>query len=103
MALATALMRVCAVMMPLIGLTNVEYWTIRAGGRTYITMLFDCVFVWVVNVPLAYVLIHFTALPLLPVYAIVAGVEAVKCVLGIVLVQKGVWLNRLADTAGTDG
>jgi len=97
MALATALMRVCAAMMPLIGLTNVEYWTIRAGGRTYITMLFDSVFQWVVLVPLAWSLIHRTALPLLSVYIAVSAAEIIKVSIGMVLVKKGIWLRNIVN------
>ena len=98
MALAASLMRVCAVMMPLIALTNVEYWTIRAGGRTYITMLFDSVFTWVVLVPLAWLLIHRTALSMLSVYALVNASEILKTVIGMVLVKKGIWVQNIVST-----
>ena len=98
MGLAANLMRVCAVMMPLVALTNVEYWTIRAGGRTYITMLFDSVFTWVVLVPLAWVLIHRTGLPMLSVYALVNASEILKTAIGLVLVKKGIWVQNIVST-----
>ena len=85
-------------MMPLVALTNVEYWTIRAGGRTYITMLFDSVFTWVVLVPLAWVLIHRTGLPMLSVYALVNASEIIKTVIGLILVKKGIWVQNIVST-----
>ena len=98
MVLASRLMRVCAVMLPLNALTNVEYWTIRAGGRTYITMLFDSVFTWVVLVPLAWMLIHRTALPLLSVYIVVSSSEILKTIIGMVLVRKGIWVQNIVGS-----
>ena len=98
MVLASRLMRVCAVMLPLNALTNVEYWTIRAGGRTYITMLFDSVFTWVVLVPLAWMLIHRTALPLLSVYIFVSSSEILKTIIGMVLVRKGIWVQNIVGS-----
>ena len=40
-------------MLPVHAVVNAAYWTIRAGGRTYITMLSDSVFTWVVSVSIA--------------------------------------------------
>lgn len=101
MALATGLMRVNACIMPMMALTNCMYWTLRAGGKTYVTMFFDSGYTWTVLVPLAWVLIHTTSLPLPTVYILVNASEAVKLVVGAVLVRKGVWVNNIvAQNAG---
>ena len=36
------------------------YFTIRSGGRTLITFLFDAVYTWAVTVLLAFLLTHYT-------------------------------------------
>lgn len=41
-ALASDFMRVMAVVMPFAAFTNSAYFTLRSGGKTMITLLFDC-------------------------------------------------------------
>ena len=101
MALASRLMCVCGAVLPLNAVTNICYWTLRAGGRTYITMLFDSAFSWVVSVPLAFVLMHYTPLPLLTAYLIVTAADIIKAVIGIVLLRKGIWIHSfIGGSAG---
>jgi Na+-driven multidrug efflux pump len=100
MTLATGLMRVSAVLMPVMAVTNCAYWALRAGGRTYITMAFDSLFTWVAAVPLAWTLIHCTDWGLLPVYAAVNSADFIKLSIGLFLLHKGVWVNNIvADKA----
>ena len=94
---ATAFLRIAALCMPLNAFTHASYFTLRSGGKTIITFLFDSVFVWVVNIPLAYGLCHFTGLPIIPVILICSLAEAIKCVIGFILVKKGVWLNNIVN------
>ena len=35
---------------------GVDYFTLRSGGKTVVTFLFDSVFTWVIVVPAAYLL-----------------------------------------------
>ena len=93
--LATGLMRVHAALMPMMAIVNCSYWTLRAGGKTYITMLFDSVFTWVVSVPIAWTLIHRTTLGLLPVFLLVNLADFIKIVIGMILLRRGVWLQNL--------
>ena len=95
MDLAAALIRVCACTMPVHAVMNASYWTIRAGGRTYITVLTDSVYTWVVSVPLAWVLIHVTALPLIEAYIFVNLADILKMTIGIVLVSRGIWMRNI--------
>ena len=97
-ALATAFMRVSACCMCLHGFMHATYFTLRSGGKTVITFLFDSAFVWCINIPTAYVLSRFTDVPIIPLYLICQLVDIVKCVVGFVLVKKGIWLNNLVGT-----
>ena len=60
-------------------------------------MLFDSGFTWAVLVPVVWLLIHRTGLPLLPVYAILGAIEASKSLLGGVLVHKGIWVQNIIN------
>lgn len=97
MVLAAGVMRVTAYMLPIMALTNCCYFTIRAGGRTGITILFDSVYSWLVFVPVAMLLAHRTSLVLVPMFAIVQGLEGIKAVIGIWLVKKGIWVRNIVE------
>lgn len=93
--LAVFMIRVAAVMMPFNSITHASYFTLRCGGKTMVTFLFDCVFMCVVNLPTAYCLAHFTALDIRPFYAICQSLDLFKSMLGICLVKKGIWINNI--------
>lgn len=93
--LAASFILITALLMPLPAYTNASYFTLRCGGRTLITFLFDSVYVWVVNVPMAYCLCHFTGLPIVLVYFLIQLSEILKCLIGYRMVKSGIWLNTL--------
>lgn len=86
---------VMAVCMPINAFVNAAYFTLRSGGKTGITFFFDCGFMWLVSIPLAFCLSRFTGLAILPLYFICQFVDILKCVVGYVLVKKGVWLHKI--------
>ncbi len=96
--LATSFMRISACCMFLHGFMHSTYFTLRSGGKTVITFLFDSAFMWCVNIPVAYVLSRFTGMQIIPLYLICQLVDIVKCVVGFILVKKGIWLNNLVGT-----
>ncbi|MFA9378638.1 MAG: MATE family efflux transporter [Lachnotalea sp.] len=93
--LATRFIIIVALCMPLTAFTNASYFTIRSGGKTIITFLFDSVFVWTVCIPLAYCLTKFSGLNIIVVYLICQLAESIKCIIGYILVKKGVWLENI--------
>ena len=96
--MATRLMQISALVFPLDAFVNGSYFTLRSGGRTFATFLFDSVFVWAVNVPLALCLVHFTDLPILWLFAAVQATNILKCAIGGVLITKGIWLRNIVET-----
>ena len=94
-ALATRFLRIYAFCMPLMSFCNSAYFTLRSGGKTLITFLFDCGYTWAIAVPLAWCLVHLTALPVAIIYLCVQLADFLKCILGFVLVKKGVWMNNM--------
>lgn len=93
--IATQLICVVAVMMPAYSFSHCCYFTLRSGGKTIITFLFDSVFTWCVNVPAAWLLAYKTGLGIVPLYFGVQALEMVKVVVGFVLVKKGVWIHNI--------
>lgn len=94
-ALAATLLRVAAVCMPVFAFLHTTYFTLRSGGKTIITFLFDSVFLWCVSIPVAYVLSRYTAMAIAALYLSCQMLDLIKCVIGYVLVKKGVWLNNI--------
>ena len=95
--LATRLILISAVMMPFLSYTNAAYFTLRSGGQTTVTFLFDSCFVWGICVPTAFLLSRFSGLPILPLYAICQSLELAKCAIGAYMIRKGAWIQNLTQ------
>ena len=93
--LAKWLICINAFMMPFNSYTNATYFTLRSGGQTMVTFLFDSCFVWGVCVPLAFCLSRFTDLPIIPLFAICQGTDLVKCMIGAAMIKQGKWIQNL--------
>ena len=93
--LATSLIIVHACMMPFNSYTNAAYFTLRSGGQTLITFLFDSCFVWSCCVPLAFCLSRFTDISIIPLYIICSGTDLIKCAIGYYMIRKGSWIQNL--------
>lgn len=98
--LATQLMLINAVAMPFFAFTYACYFTLRSGGKIAITFVFDCCFVWLINLPVVYLVTKYTDVNILMVFAISESVHILKCVLGGWFVAKGVWIRNLVATSG---
>lgn len=94
-ALASQMLIVMAVCLPLVAFANACYFTLRCGGKTMITLLFDSVFVWAVCIPLSWTLSRYTGLPMLQLYTLCQLPELVKCCLGFFMVKGGSWAQDL--------
>lgn len=86
-----------ALFMPQVSFLNAAYFTLRSGGKTIVTFLFDSVFMWVISVSLAFLMSRFTGIPAIQMYIIIQLADIVKCVIGFVLVKKGVWIQNIVD------
>ncbi len=102
-SLAGRIICVMAAMLPFDCLANGCYFTMRSGGRTLVTFLFDSCFSWVVNVPVAWVLAHRTGLGIVAVYALSVSTVLIKDVVGLALVKKRYWVNTLSEVRPVSG
>ena len=88
---------ITALFMPQNAFLHASYFTLRSGGKTIITFLFDSVFIWCVSVTIAFTLSHFTSLPVIAIYTLVQIGDWIKCLIGFILVKKGVWLQNIVS------
>lgn len=93
--LAASMLRVQALMLPVNAYIHVAYFTIRSGGKTVITFLFDAVYTWCVPVVLSFVLCRLTALPILACFAIVQGSDIIKMGISAALLASGEWAKNV--------
>ena len=95
--LAAGLIRISAACMPIYAFANASYFVLRSGGRTFVTFLFDSAFAMLITVPVAFVLSRFTGVPVLQVYLVIQLLELLKCVIGGILIHRGVWINDITE------
>ncbi|MBQ7283053.1 MAG: MATE family efflux transporter, partial [Spirochaetales bacterium] len=96
-SLATSLIIAYAVFMPMDAYKNATYFTLRSGGRTFITFLFDGFSEISVNFPIAFILSRFTSIGVLWIFIGVHLGGLIKVIVGTILVRKGVWLRTLVE------
>jgi putative MATE family efflux protein len=95
--MAGSLMRICALTLPIEAMPHACYFTLRSGGKIYVTLLFDSAFVWCISLPVAFALTSGTVLSVLAVYAICQSLNLIKCVAGCILVEKGIWIKNIVE------
>ena len=95
--IATDIIRISALFMPVYAYCNASYFTIRSGGKTMITFIFDCGYTWLLSIPTAYFLINYTTLPFLTVFISVQILELIKGIISFFLIQKGFWIVNLTQ------
>ena len=94
-SLAADFLRVTGALMPLFGLCHSLYFTIRAGGRTFITFLFDSAFLMLIGVPLAYYLTRYTGMNIVAIYVICEGTALIKVIIGFIISASGIWMQNI--------
>jgi putative MATE family efflux protein len=93
--MATQMLRICGVALPIAALYNSLYFTIRCGGQTVITLLFDSCFTWAISLPMVFLLCRFSLLGVLVIYALERGIDLVRVVIGFGILKSGLWAKNL--------
>ena len=94
-SLATYIILATAIAMPMWSFTNACYFTLRSGGKTIITFLFDFTFSWIIQIPLTYILAYKTNMDFKLMFLIVTYIEMIKVVIGFFMVKSNIWINNL--------
>ena len=93
--IAKLLIIITAAAMPFSAYTTSAYFTLRSGGKSLVTFLFDSCYVWFILIPIAFCLSRFTAISIIPLYLICQCADASKCILGYWMIRKGDWIQNL--------
>ena len=93
--LATFVIIASACAVPFNAFAHASYFTLRSGGRVLETFLFDAGYAWVAVIPTAFILANFTNLSFKAIFIAVLIVEALKCIMGVVLIKKEHWAKQL--------
>ena len=93
--LATWFIIISSAAMPLQAYIFPVYFTLRSGGKTMITFLFDCGSIWILSIPLAFCLSNFTSLPIIPIFIACHSIDIIKSVVGYVMIKNGSWIQNL--------
>lgn len=93
--LAAYMMIISALFMPFGAFAHSAYFTLRSGGKVLITLLFDSVYMWVIVLPISFVITYFTGLDIHWLFAICQGIDILKVIFGAILLHRGSWVKQL--------
>ena len=96
-ALTSRLLVIAGLALPIHSFAHVTYFTIRSGGQTMITFLFDAVYTWVVTVLLAWALCTYTDWPVEKIYFCVQFIDVIKLVIGLIMLRSDFWAKNVVN------
>lgn len=88
--------RINAIFIPVFSFNVSMYFTLRAGGDTTSTMLMDSGYMWVIQVPVVFILARVTDLNVIMLFLIVQLLELPKSVFALSRYRKENWVRNLA-------
>jgi len=100
--LASFMMLISAINMPFAAYANSAYFTLRSGGKVMITLLFDSVYMWVIVMPISFILSYLTGVGIHLLFAICQLSEIFKAIFGWILLRRGTWARRLVGESDSD-
>lgn len=96
--LATKFIIIMAAMMPFDAFTHAAYFTLRSGGKTGITFIFDSGYMWLVTVPVALSLAFFTDISPVMLFLSCNLMHLIKAFIGYFCVKSDIWMvNMVGD------
>ena len=93
--IAAYFIRTCALTSPLVSFANAAYFTLRSGGKTFVTFLFDSGSMWLISVPVAFLTYYVFDWSIFVIFPIVQLLEGIKVIIGAILIKKKVWVNNI--------
>ena len=95
--LTRRLLIVAGLSLPIHSFAHVCYFTIRSGGKTLITFLFDAVYTWAVTVLLAFLLTRFTEMHIVEIYFCVQFIDLIKLFIGLLMLRSDFWAQNVVS------
>ena len=95
--LARNMILISSFIMPFEAYVNSTYFAMRSGGKVGITFIFDSGFMWMVVMPISFILTYLTNLPILPLYLLCQLTDVFKAFFGFTLYKKKTWVKTLVN------
>lgn len=95
--LATFIILITALAMPVWAYTNACYFTLRSGGKTGITFIFDFSFSWFIMIPIGFILAYLTDIDFYWLFGILTFSEIIKCIIGFFMVRSNIWVQTIVN------
>jgi len=93
--LAAQTLVIAGLALPIHAFLHATYFTIRSGGKTFITFLFDSVYTWCVPAVLAFVLSRYTQADVVLMYFCIQFIDVAKLIIGLLMLRSDFWANDL--------
>lgn len=97
-SLAAQTLVIAGASLPIHAFLHATYFTIRSGGKTFITFLFDSVYTWCVPAMLALCLSRLTHMNVVSMYFCIQFIDVVKLVIGLLMLRSDFWANDLVNS-----
>ena len=94
-SIASFMIVISSLGMPFFSYAHAAYFTLRSGGKVAVTLLFDCVYMWTVVVPIVVLVTNFTNVSIYWLFIIANSAEAAKAILGAICLKKVNWAKQL--------
>ena len=96
--LATYMMIVSGIFMPLYAFNNSSYFSIRSGGNVWITFIMDSGFMCAVMLPAVFLFSRFTAINIATLFVIGQGAESLKAFFSLYMLKNSQWTRNLVES-----
>ncbi|MBO5869293.1 MAG: MATE family efflux transporter [Clostridia bacterium] len=96
--LASYMMIVSGIFMPLYAFNNSSYFSIRSGGNVWITFIMDSGFMCAVMLPAVFLFSRFTAINIATLFIIGQGAESLKAFFSLYMLKKSQWTRNLVES-----
>lgn len=90
-------MKTVACFVPVGAFAHASYFTLRSGGKTFITFLFDSVYLLCIAVPAAFMLYYVFDLSIFVIFPCIQAFDILKDIIGFILIKKKVWVNNIVE------
>ena len=92
--LTSFMLVISAIYMPAFAFLNSAYFTVRSGGRVYMTMLLDSIFMWSVVIPICAICAYLTGMDIRLLFVVGQGAELLKIPVSAFVLKKVNWAKR---------
>ena len=96
--LASELLVISALLLPFNSVSLASYFTLRSGGNAVTAMIYDSMYSWIAILPALLILTHFTAMNIFALYIAASAIEALKALVGILILKNGKWAKQIVVT-----